>query len=186
VIPRHDIVRLVRSAQRGNPGAWERLVAEFSPLLRRVIHGYGLRGHDLDDALQETWVRAWSHVGTVREPAAVAGWLITIARRNAMRIRQHELREVPVELPGEDEGAAGMPLEDEVILAHRAAAVRRAVERLPSHQRTLLEALLGDSGGGYREVADEIGVPIGSIGPTRLRSLERLRNDPTLVQEVAV
>jgi RNA polymerase sigma factor (sigma-70 family) len=180
-----DIAGWVRSAQQGNPQAWDRLVAEFTPRLRSVIRGYGLRPDDVDDAMQLTWMRAWASIGTVHEPAAIAGWLATTARRTAMRVRQHALREIPVDEVFHEQPVRGPSLEDEVILAQRAAALRRAVRRLPGHQRTVLEALLADQAGPYRDIAGEIGVPIGSIGPTRARSVARLRNDAELLLAVA-
>jgi RNA polymerase sigma factor (sigma-70 family) len=174
------IPELARAAQAGDVTAWERLVAEFTPLLRRVARSYGLQHHDVDDAVQLVWMRAWASIGNLHEPAAIAGWLITTTRRCALRVRQAAERELPVDALGEDDPARGPSVDQRLIEQERAAALHAAIGRLPQRQRTIVEALLGDLPGGYQQIAEEIRMPIGSIGPTRARSFARLRGDAEL------
>jgi RNA polymerase sigma factor (sigma-70 family) len=179
-----EIAELVRSAQRGDQHAWKLLVIEFTPALRRVIRRCGLHEHDVDDVMQVTWIHACTGLRHVREPAAIAGWLGTTARCNALRLRRRTLRGLPADTWLADEPQAGPSVEDEVIDAERAAALRSAVGRLPSHQRAVVEALLDERAGGYRAISAEVGIPIGSIGPTRARALVRLFHDGALARAI--
>jgi DNA-directed RNA polymerase specialized sigma24 family protein len=71
-------------------------------------------------------------------------------------------------------------------LSHeRDAAIRQAFECLPPRWRTLLEVLMDAPLASYEEVAEAVGMPIGSIGPTRQRCIERLRSAPALVELTA-
>jgi RNA polymerase sigma factor (sigma-70 family) len=179
-----ELGRSVRAAQQGSDPAWERLVRELTPTLRRIASSRGVRGADLDDVVQTTWLDAYRGLGGLRQPNAIMGWLATTTRRNASTTRQSAARELPSEAP-EPNGHH----EDETLEAvereQRAHALRAAVRRLPAHQCELLEALLDHPLASYQELAAALEVPIGSIGPTRGRSLERLRDDAAFAQAIA-
>ena len=179
-----ELGRSVRAAQQGSDPAWERLVRELTPILRRIASSRGVRGADLDDVVQTTWLDAYRGLGGLNQPNAVVGWLATTARRNASTTRQSAARELLSEGSELDGRYEDETLED-VAREQRARALRAAVRRLPPHQRELLETLLDHPLASYQDVASTLGVPIGSIGPTRGRSLERLREDPEFAQAVA-
>src|SRR6266542_4175849 len=84
----------VQAAARGDEHAWAALVQHFTPLLRGVARGYRLDTHDVDDVVQACWVSLLLSVGNLRDPEAVGAWLITTARRQALRAHQRQLREV--------------------------------------------------------------------------------------------
>jgi RNA polymerase sigma factor (sigma-70 family) len=179
-----ELGRSVQAAQQGSDPAWERLVRELTPALRRIASSRGVRGADLDDVVQTTWLDAYRGLGGLRQPNAILGWLATATRRNASTTRQRAARELPSEAPDLD----GLH-EDETLEAvereQRAHALRAAVRRLPAHQRELLEALLDHPLASYQELAAALDVPIGAIGPTRGRSLERLREDAAFARAIA-
>jgi RNA polymerase sigma factor (sigma-70 family) len=181
----HRLSAQVRAAQRGNECAWTQLVMTWSPMLRRVAKGYRLSIHDVDDVVQITWLQAYRKLGTLKAPEALPGWLATIARRGALEKLQRGTREVITEEPPEPARSHHPSVEDTLIESEREIALHGAIVRLPRHQRLLLSAMLARPCEDYRSIAARLRVPIGSIGPTRARSVARLQRDPLLAQALA-
>jgi RNA polymerase sigma factor (sigma-70 family) len=183
-----ELTGLVTAAAAGDERAWEALYRRFDPALRRVPQGFRLSSHEADDALQATWLRAFRSLHRLENPAAIGGWLLTTARRESLRLLRLGTRELPaesaigVEVPDPDSYDDRDPLRD----AERSAAVRIALESLPPRERALLAVLSREPAPTYEEVAAELGMPLGSIGPTRGRALARLRRHPRLAQAAAV
>src|SRR4051812_38997434 len=172
---------VVRAAADGDQRAWDALVHRFTPVLRRVAKGYHLNAMDVDDVVQGCWISLLENLHDLREPEALGGWLVTTARRLALRTRQREVREILVEEPIDEPQTASDPLETEVLRAERATALHRAIQRLPEPQRRLVQIWIVSPERTYKEVSVGIGMPIGSIGPTRERGLRRLRADAQLL-----
>ena len=168
---------LARAAAAGDVAAWEALVARFTPALRAAARGFRLGPADVDDVVQATWLAAFTHIGQLREPEAIAGWLLVSARREALRSLQRGVREVVTVEPQSPARPDLSSQEAAVIEVERREAVRAAVQRLPERQRLLVSELFGPAGPSYAEVSAKLGIPIGSIGPTRERVLARLRRD---------
>jgi RNA polymerase sigma factor (sigma-70 family) len=174
---------LVHAAARADQRAWDELVKEFSPVLRRVIGAFRLGAHQVDDVVQATWLRLVLSIHTIEDPAAVPGWLVTTARREAIRSLHASSRDLIVEEVHAAEPAATASTEDDAVLGERRAALRAAMSRLPGRQRELAASLLDERP--YNELAHELRMPVGSIGPVRARLMARLRRDPVLVRAVA-
>jgi RNA polymerase sigma factor (sigma-70 family) len=184
-IRRPDLAQMTRAAARGDERAWTDLVARLDALLHAVAARYRL-GPDHDDVVQTAWLRAVEHVDRMNDPGAIAGWLVTTTRREAMRALQRGVREVVTgDVAATVEADPATP-EAIAIEGERRAAVRAAVARLPLRQRRLLTSLLATPAPSYRHVAQRTGMPPGSIGPTRDRAIARLREDPKLVEAVAL
>jgi RNA polymerase sigma factor (sigma-70 family) len=179
-----QLVATVRAAAAGDDRAWNALVRRFTPMLRRVAKGYRLGPHDVDDVVQACWLSLLGSLDTVREPAAIGGWLATAARRQSLRARQGVVHEVFVESPLSDDHAAPDCPEAGLLEAERVGVLRDAVRRLPDRQRTVLESLIDEPDRSYAEVSEGLGMPIGSIGPTRERAISRLRQDERLAKVV--
>jgi RNA polymerase sigma factor (sigma-70 family) len=175
--------RLVHAAARADQRAWDDLVKEFSPVLRRVIGHFRLGAHQVDDVIQATWLRLVLSIHTIEDPAAVSGWLVTTARREAIRSMHAASRDLVVEQVHDAEPATTESTEDHAVLRERGAALREAVSRLPGPQRALAAALLAEQP--YSELAQQLCMPVGSVGPVRARVMARLRRDPVLVRAVA-
>jgi RNA polymerase sigma factor (sigma-70 family) len=175
-----DLRTLLAKASQGDAVAWEAIVARFGPRLMRVARAHGLSRAEAEDAVQETWVQCLRNLHQVREPRALGGWLTTTARHESLRLRERVRREDPTadEL-GADLAAPDSPVR-ELEAAEARVAVARALDELPPHHRTLMEALLDDTGNGYKEIAERLNIPVGSIGPTRGRCLARMRRDERL------
>lgn len=185
MLDRLDVEALVASAADGDETAWSALVDAYSGLVWAVARGVGLGRADAADVSQTTWLRLAEHVRSIREPASVGAWLATTARREALRTAQAAGRSVlrdPLD-PSGGVADADAPTVDAGLLAEeRQAALWRALRRLPMPCRSLLRLLLADPAPSYAEVSAALNMPIGSIGPTRARCLDRLRVAPELIQ----
>ena len=179
------LTELVDAARSGCPGAWRAVVDRFDPGLHAAARGYGLDGATVDDAVQQTWLAAVTHLAALRETAALAGWLHRILHRECLRAVYRSHREVPV---GEQElgdpvatarvalrGAPPQPPEEQVIRTAQLAALRAAVRLLPRREQALMTLLSDAREHSYTEIARTLDLPVGSIGPTRARCIAKLR-----------
>ena len=172
-----DVAQLVRRAAEGHSWAWERLVDQYTRLLWAMTRDFKLVESDAADVVQVTWLRLLEHIDRLEHPARVGSWLATTARHECLRSLAARKKVVLVQ---DDmilnDVAAQQPDVDERLLAdERAEAVRDALSHLPEQSQRLLELLMADPPVPYTEISDELGLPIGSIGPTRGRCLEKLR-----------
>jgi RNA polymerase sigma factor (sigma-70 family) len=169
--------RLVRRAADGDRWAWERLVGQYSRLIWAMTRDFRLMETDAADVVQVTWLRLLEHIDRLEHPARVGSWLATTARHECLRSVAARKKLVLVhDAVALDDVAAHEPDIDEGLLAdERAQAVRKALSRLPWRWQRLLELLMADPPASYAEISDELGLPVGSIGPTRGRCLARLR-----------
>jgi len=174
----------VQAAARGDERAWDALVRRFTPMLRGVSRRYRLDADDVDDVVQACWLSLILNVDAIRDPEAVGAWLVTTARRESLRVHQRVVREVVAEAPLADRQPAPDCVERDLIRAEQCAELRAAVDRLPGRQRALLRSLIDQPDRSYAEVSRGLGIPIGSIGPTRERGFRRLRVDASLAEVV--
>jgi RNA polymerase sigma factor (sigma-70 family) len=172
-----DIGQLVRRAAAGDRRAWERLVDQYSRLIWAMTRDFKLSESDAADVAQATWLRLLEHIDRIEYPERVGSWLATTARHECLRHVTAGKRLMLVQDHDAFTGTIGhQPDIDERLLAdERAQAVREALSKLPSRSQRLLELLMADPPVPYTEISDQLGLPIGSIGPTRGRCLERLR-----------
>lgn len=184
-MPSHesDLATLVKEAADGDDRAWAALVDRFSGLVWSVARSFRLRPDDAAEVVQTTWLRLVEHLGDIRDPERVGAWLATTARRLSLATIRHSGRDVPTEFLDNQLVSPDQIGELDAALdaRHTQAALKRAVEELPEPGRALLRVLSADPAPTYAEVAAALDMPIGSIGPTRARSLERLRRSPYLV-----
>ena len=176
---------LVRYAVQGDGRAWTELVVRFDGFLRAVLKSYGLDRADVDDVIQTTWLRALGHVDRLNEPAAIGGWLAVTARREALRLLQRGVREVLCDDAGALDAPDTTTAEAVALEREREAALREAVRRLNGRQRQVVSVMLEQPSLSYDELAEALGMPIGSIGPTRKRAFARLRHDAGLAHVVS-
>jgi RNA polymerase sigma factor (sigma-70 family) len=170
--------RFFRGAIAGDDAAWTALVRHMTPVLRRVARGYRLSEAEADDAVQRAWMRLLTGAGGIKNPDAIAGWLVTCTRREALRGRQRHVAEILTDDPLSCDDAATDCVETEVLERESRRELLAAIGRLSGRQRTLLLHMVQAPGRSYAEIAQVLEMPVGAIGPTRERGLERLRNDP--------
>jgi RNA polymerase sigma factor (sigma-70 family) len=177
------ITELVVAAAGGNAGAWAQIVTRYRPLLITVVRQFGLTPAEIDDVAQTVWLRLVEHLDALREPRALPMWIITTGRREALRYLAVERRSQPhdpsrLSLPEVDRQAA--PLDEELMRAERHQALLAGMAELGTRHRQLLLLLIEDPPLPYTEISRRTGIPVGSIGPTRARAVERLRRTPSI------
>jgi RNA polymerase sigma factor (sigma-70 family) len=175
---------LLRAARAGDERAWGLLVARYHAIIKGVARRHRLSAADQDEVVQRTWLRLLERGESVREPAAIGAWLVTVARHECLRLLAAAKRHVLVEDPRCPDAADPATVEDEAIAATRAEALHAALGRLPAHQERVLRALVAAPELDYQQLGARLGMPRGSIGPTRARGLARLRNDPRLASAI--
>jgi len=178
------VVDLVLRARAGDQRAWDEIVERFAPLVWGICMRHRLSPADADDVGQSLWLGLLEHLQTLREPAALPGWIATTTRRECLRLHEEaKRRRVPVENQGDDDLGAdptAVPVDEGVLIEELRAAVRAAFARLAPHCRRLLALLVSDPPLPYTRIAEILGVPVGGVGPTRARCLEKLRRSEAL------
>jgi RNA polymerase sigma factor (sigma-70 family) len=173
---RSDIITVVRRAADGDMRAWDRLVDQYGRLIWSVPVRFKLEESDAADVVQTTWMRLIEHIDRIEQPDRVGSWLAATARNECRRYMAAQKRLVLVQEDEEFDSVDHGPEVDEALLAaERAEAVRDALAHLPSQYQQLLRLLMADPPVTYAEISDQLGLPVGSIGPTRRRCLAKLR-----------
>lgn len=172
-----DIAQLVQRAAEGDRWAWERLVDQYARLIWAMTRDFRLVESDAADVAQATWLRLLEHIDRLEYPARVGSWLAATARNECLRSVAARKKVVLVhdDVALNGDAAHGPAIDERLLAAERAQAVREALSRLPQRWQRLLELLMSDPPASYAEISDQLGLPVGSIGPTRGRCLERLR-----------
>lgn len=174
---------LINAAARGDAGAWDALVDRYAGLVWSTARGFRLPESDVEDVSQTVWLRLVEQLGSLREPQALPGWLVTTTRRECLRVVRLARRARPTDLAQELDLADDpdrTATDRDLLSTERAEALREAFRSLPAHCRALLNLLVTDPAPAYAEVSARLEMPVGSIGPTRSRCLDKLRHCPAL------
>jgi RNA polymerase sigma factor (sigma-70 family) len=174
---------LVERARSGDRQAWDALVERYAPLIWSICRRHRLGRADADDVGQSVWLRLLNQLDRIREPAALPGWLATTTRRECLHVLSaaqgpHATSyALNVEsLPDQRAGTA----DQELLAAERHAALRAAFTQLPPNGQQLLALLTADPPTPYADISAQLGIPVGSIGPTRSRYLDKIRRHPAI------
>jgi RNA polymerase sigma factor (sigma-70 family) len=173
---RERLAALLTGAAAGRREDLDQIVAELTPLLWHVVRGQGLDTATCEDVVQTTWLTLLGQLNRIRTPQALAAWLVTVARREAQRVRNAGARERPVTLdsltPLPDEAPQAV---ETLLEGERQVALWRAIDQLSARCRALLRVIAHADRPDYESIATALGMPRGSIGPTRGRCLAKLR-----------
>jgi RNA polymerase sigma factor (sigma-70 family) len=178
-----SVVSLVARVAEGDQEAWNEVVERYSPLVWAICTRYQLDRPDIDDVGQTVWLLLIENIGRLRHAAALPGWLATTTKHECLRVLRSARRRELAALPPEDQlppEPSDPVIEQELIRAERDAALRAAFAELPQGCRNLLSMLISDPPPSYAQVSATLDIPVGSIGPTRARCLERLRRSSHL------
>jgi RNA polymerase sigma factor (sigma-70 family) len=170
------IADLLDAAKGGSEDALGQITAELSPMLWQVARAAGLGADDAEDVVQTAWERLLSHLADIRVPQALIGWLVVTTKHEAWRIRSSGRRQRPADqewLTALPDRAAGT--EEQILLDEQQRALWRAVGRLSAQCQELLRIVAFIPRPDYQSVSAALGMPVGSIGPTRGRCLEKIR-----------
>lgn len=178
---------LVTLAARGCPAAWHELVARFDGMLMAIGHRFRLNESDAADVAQSTWLQLHRYIDRVREPERIGGWLARTARHECVRMVRRREQPVDPATIDADDATPTDPTDptDRLIGDERQAAVHVAIRRLSPRCQQLLHHLLWEEHG-YERIAQEMTMPVGSIGPTRQRCLASLAREPELIAQLSV
>jgi RNA polymerase sigma factor (sigma-70 family) len=173
-----DLATLLRAASEGDQEAWNAITDRFTSLLWSVARSYRLGSDDAEDVVQNTWLRLLENLTRIDNPEALPGWLATTARREALGILRRRGRTVLTR--DEDLGVdladpASTELDSALLEDERDVELWASFAKLPERCQQLLRVLMACDRPVYAEVSAAFDMPIGSIGPTRMRCLERLR-----------
>ncbi len=170
---------LLAEARSGDPSAWERFVERYERLVWSVPRRMGFSEADAADIAQEAWVLIHRHLEHLRRPEALVAWIVTTTTREASRFARRRSRRQDVEADGSAERGDPTPeLPDEQVARLEAVQlVRDAIAEMDERCSRLL-GLIDLDGSSYEVAASELDLPLGSVGPTRMRCLGKLL--PTL------
>jgi RNA polymerase sigma factor (sigma-70 family) len=180
----YTTAELAAGIRAGDESAWRAMTEQYEPLLRWLARRCGLSAEDAGDAIQLTWLRCVEHIDQLTDAGKLNSWLVTICRRECIRLATRARREVPLDAPEmarliDDRREEGDPCA-EATLRDQCHRLYLAIMALPGRQRTVLVELLKRDDQSYLELSRRLGLPMGSIGPTRQRAVSRLRLDPRI------
>jgi RNA polymerase sigma factor (sigma-70 family) len=154
-----ELTLIVSDAVSGDQRAWEALVDRFTPKLRGVVRGYPLDPAEIDDVVQAAWALAFVNIDRLRDPAAMCGWLLVIARRQALRTLERRRLQVLVDKPLSPEESDHSAPVSALAEPEKRRAVQAAVERPPDHHRRLLRMLIRHWGTSYANISRQLDIP---------------------------
>jgi RNA polymerase sigma factor (sigma-70 family) len=177
--PTHvDLDGLVRRAAEGDAESWRQITERFTRLLWSVARSHRLNDMDAADVVQNTWLRLLENLSKIEQPQALPKWLATTARREALSVIRRRQRDV---LTRDDDDTwevvdDRLPEIDAPFLdVERDRHLWDCFRQLPERDQVLLRVLMASDTPHYADVAAALDMPVGSIGPTRMRALARLR-----------
>jgi RNA polymerase sigma factor (sigma-70 family) len=176
--------------REGDDARLAELIHLVTPVLWHVARGCGLDAATAEDVVQNTWVKLYERTSAIDQPGAILAWLVTTARRDAWRLSQRQTRTTPADLGGTDRlpgDPVGTPVPvdptAEVLRDERDRVLWAHIQRLSPRCQALVRVICFAETPNYAQLSESLGMPVGSIGPTRGRCLATLRKalleDPT-------
>lgn len=164
---------LIAACREGRTDAWNEVFERYHRLIASIARSYGATQHDAEEIVQITFGILANSIHKIAPDSRLAPWLATVARRHTWRLMAARRRETLVD---DDGNASHDELREHEQRSAEEEVLRAALMKLPAKCRTLLETLYlrGDEPA-YALVSAELDIPIGSIGPTRSRCLDKLR-----------
>ncbi len=168
-----DDAELTRRCAQGDRDAWELLVKRYEGLVWSVITRAGIRRERGEDIFQEVFRAAFAAIQTMTDASRIDAWLMTTTKRTVWKEWNRAKRDnviLPEELAGISDDHQQFTEDQEVRLI-----VQRALDAISARCRELLLATFAQGGPvSYDTLADAMGMPRGSLGPTRQRCLKHL------------
>lgn len=159
----------------GSSPAWTALVRRYEKLVYTVASRAGLSYADVGDCFQTTWLQLYQARKRIQEPDRLSAWLVTTAKREALKLRRKAQRFSPIEDSPDPIDSGELPDEEleRVQLQHE---LETGLGQLDKRCNQLLQALFfAPEKRTYEEIAKSLGVSSNTLGPARKRCLERLK-----------
>lgn len=161
-------------AARGDQNAWNALVDRFGQMVWSVARGFRLDDATAKDISQTVWLKLIENIDSIDDPERLPGWLATTCRRESMRVSRRQERDVPTVFEYDVEDPA--PSMDDVLIDNEESRFMvRAFQALDETCQQLLRLMTVEPALSYEDISEATGRPIGSLGPTRARCLEKLK-----------
>jgi RNA polymerase sigma factor (sigma-70 family) len=170
-----ELQRLLERSRIGDADAWSTLVGKLQGLVYSVPRRYRLDEDDAGDVFMTTFQALHRNLDRIESGRALPRWLATTAARESLRLARIKSRTTSDVLLEEIVAEEDANAEAEAVRADDALRVRRALGQMAARCRDLLSALYTEEDVAYTEISDRLGIPVGAIGPTRARCLEKLR-----------
>jgi len=171
-----DARTLIDRCLHGEADAWRRFVEKYTRLVWSIVRQHRLDEADAEDVHQAVFAIAVSRLHRLRDAEQIAGWLATTTRRECWRVMRR--RRAVVSAGGDsmtEVPASDATPEDARVSIEERQIVREGLEELGGRCQELLEALFSaPAEPSYPQISARLGMPVGSIGPTRARCLRRL------------
>jgi RNA polymerase sigma factor (sigma-70 family) len=176
-----SLAEMLEAANDGDQYAWEAIVARFERLVWATARAHRLAQPDAADVFQTTWLRLVENLDRIRDPEHLGSWLVTTARRECLRVIRLRSRELATDSDGTFDLSRDDPVSRQVIIEARDGALLRALSAIDERCQMLLRILSAVDPPSYEEIGAALDMPIGAIGPTRARCLQKLRRRPELI-----
>ena len=159
----------------GDSKAWAQLVKRYQSLIYAVATRSGLSQLDAADCFQQTWVFLYNNRHKLQDPARLSAWLVTTAKREALRLK-HRAGPDPGEENENEQVDTGLLPDEELLQMEQQAQLEGAIQQLePRCQKLVDDFFFADEEKSYEEIAKSLGIASNSLGPIRRRCLERLK-----------
>jgi len=166
---------LWRKTLAGDSAAWQLLVKRYQSLVYAVATRAGLSMADAADCFQQTWIALYENRHRIQDPTRLSAWLVTTAKREAMRLRRRVLPDTGDEAGIDHPDRSPLP-DEELIQIERQAHLEMALAELDPRCRQVIELFFfAPEEQSYHEIAESLGMTTNSLGPVRRRCLERLK-----------
>jgi RNA polymerase sigma factor (sigma-70 family) len=179
-LPSDRLADLVARAKEGETEAWNALVSRLAGVVWRVTADEGLSHEDRQDVFAATFFRLFEHLGNIREPMKLPGWLATTARNEVRQLMRSKWRLEPRDEVEPAIEVSSADVDEDLLDSELRVALQGAFLRLGRPCRELLRLTTTVPPLSYDEISALTGIARGSLGPTRQRCLERLRRAPEL------
>ncbi len=165
---------LLQRAAGGERDAWNALVDRFGQMVWSTARGYRLDEAAAHDVAQTVWLRLIENIERIQDPERLPGWLVTTCRREALSVLKKSERQIPSDFEYDLEDPSPS-LESLIIDDEESREVVAAFAELDHECQQLLRLLTVEPALSYEEISEATGRPVGSLGPTRGRCLDRLK-----------
>jgi RNA polymerase sigma factor (sigma-70 family) len=167
---------IISRAGDGDQAAWNAIVERFSGLVWSTIRAHRLGAAESADVAQSTWLRLVENLDRIQDPDRIGAWLATTARRECLRVIRSSKRELVSDDEWLFETDSGEQLDVSLLTRERDTALWRAFAAIEERCQALLRLVCAPEPPSYEEVSAALEIPVGAIGPTRARCLEKLRH----------
>lgn len=171
---------LLGQAAGGSDDAWRSIVDDHTGLVWSIIRTYAIGHEAQDDVFQTVWLRLAENLTKIQQPERLASWLARVARNEAVSMYRKRTKVVPQEDLGVDVDSGAPEPGHAIDVAFEQGVVRSALEKLSAPCRRLLTMLVTVPKLSYTEIGGLLEIPVGSIGPTRSRCLDQIRQTPEI------